>query len=37
MILLLITLSIILLGGAFCAVFRAGEKEGICNYNYTED
>ena len=37
MILLLIILSIILTGGALCAVFRAGEKDGISNYNYMED
>ena len=36
MIILLIILSIILTGGAFCTVFRAGEKEGISNYNYME-
>ena len=34
---LLIILSIILIGGAFCAAFRAGEKEGICKYDYLED
>ena len=37
MILLLIILSLILIGGAFCAAFRAGEKDGISNYNYLED
>ena len=34
---LLIILSIILIGGAFCAVFRAGENDGICKYGYMED
>ena len=37
MILLLVILSIILIGGALCAVFRAGENNGICKYGYMED
>ena len=36
MIILLIILSLILIGGAFCAVFKAGKNEGISNYNYLE-
>lgn len=34
MILLLIML--LLAGGALCAVSRAGESDGIANYNYIE-
>lgn len=37
MIIILITLCIILTGGAFCAAFKPGEKDGISNYNYMED
>ena len=37
MILLLIILSIILIGGAFCAAFKPGKNEGISNYNYLEE
>lgn len=37
MIILLVILSIILIGGAFCAVFKAGENDGIAKYNYLED
>ena len=32
MIIILITLCIILTGGAFCTVFKAGENENICKY-----
>lgn len=35
--LLIIILSIILIGGALCAVFRAGEKDGISKYDYLEE
>lgn len=37
MILLLIILSIILIGGAFCACFKPGKNDGIVNYDYLED
>lgn len=37
MIILLITLSLILIGGALCTVTKAGERDGIANYNYMED
>lgn len=37
LIILLIILSLILIGGAYCAVFKPGEKDGISNYGYKED
>lgn len=37
MLVILIILSLILIGGAFCAVFKPGEKENICKYDYKED
>jgi hypothetical protein len=33
----LIVLSIVIIGGAICGVFRVGEKENICNYRYIEE
>lgn len=30
-------LSVLMLAGGACAVFRAGERDGIANYNYMED
>lgn len=37
MLVILIILSLILIGGAFCAVFKPGEKDGISNYGYIEE
>jgi hypothetical protein len=34
---ILIALSSIMVGGALCTLFRVGEKENICNYDYSED
>jgi hypothetical protein len=33
----LIVLSILIIISTVLGVFKAGEKEGICNYNYKED
>ena len=30
-------LSIVILFSAICGMFRAGEKENICNYGYIEE
>ncbi len=30
-------LSALMLAGGACAIFRAGERDGIANYNYTGD
>lgn len=35
--LLIIILSLILIGGAFCAVFKPGKNDGISNYDYLEE
>lgn len=35
--LLIIILSIILAGAAFCACFKPGKNDGLSNYNYLED
>lgn len=37
MLVILIILSIILIGGAFCAVFKPGKNDGISNYDYMEE
>lgn len=37
MILLIVILSLLLIGGAFCAAFKPGKIDGISNYNYTEE
>lgn len=37
MILLIIILSLVLVGATVCTLFRVGEKENICNYDYKED
>jgi hypothetical protein len=37
MLVILIILSLILIGGAFCAVFKPGKNDGISNYGYKED
>ena len=34
---MLIGLCSIMGGGALCTLFRVGEKDGICNYDYKED
>jgi hypothetical protein len=34
---ILIVLSIVIAFATVLGVFKAGEKEGICNYNYKED
>lgn len=33
---ILITLSLLMAGATFCACFKPGEKENICNYGYIE-
>lgn len=33
----LIVLSIVIIGGAICGVFKAGENENICDYGYIEE
>lgn len=37
MIILIIMLSLVLVGATVCTLSKAGEKDGICNYNYKED
>jgi hypothetical protein len=37
MIILIIMLSLLLVGATVCTLTKAGEKDGICNYNYKED
>lgn len=37
MIILIIMLSLVLVGATVCTLSKAGEKEGLCNYNYSED
>jgi hypothetical protein len=37
MLVILIILSIILIGGAFCAVFKPGKNDGISKYDYLEE
>lgn len=34
---ILIALSSIMVGGALCTLFRVGEKENICKYDYKEN
>lgn len=36
MITLIIILSLLLVGATVCTLFRVGEKENICNYDYLE-
>lgn len=33
----LIVLSILIIGSTICGVFKAGEKDGLCNYNYISE
>jgi hypothetical protein len=37
MIILIVMLSLLLVGATVCTLFRVGEKDGICNYNYKEN
>jgi hypothetical protein len=34
--LVLIILSLVMVGTTVCILFKAGEKENICNYGYIE-
>lgn len=34
---ILIVISLIMAGATVCILFKAGEKEEICNYDYLED
>ena len=35
--LLIILLTLLMLAGTLNTIFRGGEDEGICDYNYKED
>jgi hypothetical protein len=34
---ILVVISIIMIGATVCTLFRVGEKENICNYDYKEN
>jgi hypothetical protein len=36
-IILIIILSLVLVGATVSTLFRVGEKDGICNYDYLEE